>query len=80
MLFEGGPFVILVFILGILANLAALTGLTLTLWKKSKKTTLVFSIASLASAVVILGLTWIGYRHNLSLMQGGLPSVAPEHH
>lgn len=48
--------------------------------KNSRKTTLVFSVASLASAAVILGLTLLGYRHNLSLIQDALPSVPMEEH
>ena len=48
--------------------------------KNSRKTTLVFSIVSLASAAVILGLTLLGYRHNLSLIQDALPSVPMEEH
>jgi hypothetical protein len=80
MLAEGGPFVLPVFVLGILANLVALAGLTLSLLKKSRRTTLIFSIASLASAVVIMGLTWLGYRHNLSLVQDALPSVSIQEH
>lgn len=80
MLSDGGPFVLPVFVLGILANLIALAGLVLSLWKKSKKTTLAFSIASLASAALVLGLNWIGYRHSLSMMAGSLTTAAPEHH
>ena len=48
--------------------------------KNSRKTTLVFSIVSLVSAAVILGLTLLGYRHNLSLIQDALPSVPMEEH
>ena len=80
MLPQGGPFVLLVFGLGILANLAALTGLVLSVLKKSTKITLIFSIASLASTAVILWLTWLGYRHNLSLIQNALPSVPIQQH
>jgi phosphoglycerol transferase MdoB-like AlkP superfamily enzyme len=80
MLIQGGPFVLLVFVLGILANLASLAGLAFSLWKKTRKITLTFSIASLASAAVLLGLTWISYRHSLSLVQNALPSVPMEEH
>jgi hypothetical protein len=80
MLAEGGPFVLPVFVLGILVNLVALVGLVLSLLKKSRQTTLIFSIASLASVAVILGLTWLGYRHTLSLLQNALPSVPIQQH
>jgi hypothetical protein len=80
MLAQGGPFVLPVFVLGILANLAALAGLALSLWKKARKTTLLFSIASLASAAVILALTWLGFRHDLSLAESVLDNVPMEDH
>jgi hypothetical protein len=80
MLDEGGPFVLLVLVLGILANLASPAGLAFSLWKKTRKITLIFSIASLASAAVLLGLTWIGYRHNLSLLQNALSNMSMENH
>ena len=75
MMLEGGRWMYPILILGGLATLGSLAGLVVALIKKSRAAHLGFGLGSLAAGLVTLGLGWLGYTGNQSLIKAALANT-----